>query len=173
MFDRYTDPAKRIIFFARVEANHRLEQQISPADILMGIVRERDSRALRIAPLQENVLRLRYLVRIPHLPITSMPYPDTTREIPLDRSAKMVLGYASYEADREGQYWIDADHLLRALLRFENPAGEAVKDIGLELKTLRTAAAQDRSNIPSAPVPDGVRWKPGWNRWMARLIEYF
>jgi ATP-dependent Clp protease ATP-binding subunit ClpC len=173
MFERYTDPAKRIIFFAKIEANHRLEDHISPRDILVGLMRESNSRAMRVAPLQQNVLLLRYLVGIPHLPISSVPYLDNTREVPLDRDAKMVLGYAALEADRDKQYWLDSDHLLRALLRFNNSAEIAAKTIGLNLNALRIASAKDRTDLPPMPAPEWARLRLNWNRWMAWLTEYF
>ena len=41
MFERYTEPARRVLFFARYEASHLGHQAIESDDILLGLVRER------------------------------------------------------------------------------------------------------------------------------------
>lgn len=172
MFERYTDPAKRIIFFARLEANHRLEDHITPKDILAGLAWESGSRAMRIAPLKENAVLFRSLVGIPHLPISSTPYLEITRDIPLDKDAKMVLAYAASEADRDKEYWVDSDHLLRGLLRIKNPAATALKSIGLDLKTLRTESRNDRNALPPISAPEWARLGLTWNKWKGRLRDH-
>ena len=47
-------------------------------------------------------------------------------DTPLDGDAKKAVAYAAKEADHDRQYWIDSDHLLRALLRFPNDAANAL-----------------------------------------------
>jgi hypothetical protein len=151
-FERYGDGAKRAIFFAHIEAVHRREESISVGDLLVGLTRDGESRACKIAPLKEQAVVLRPLVGIPHLPSTSLPY-QRGPDIPLDDDAKKAVAYAAEEADRDQQYWIDSDHLLRGVLRFSNNAAEALLSANVHLDSLRSASAQNRMEFPSAPAP--------------------
>ena len=40
MFERYTEPARRVIFFARYEASQCASPAIEPEHLLMGLLRE-------------------------------------------------------------------------------------------------------------------------------------
>jgi Clp amino terminal domain, pathogenicity island component len=151
VFPRYTDAAKRAIFFAHTEAMHRNEHLIRPADILIGLTWEADS-GQSPASLKELAVKLRGLVGIPHLPSTSLPY-QREGAIPLDADAKKVIASAAAEADRDGQYWIDSDHVLRGLLTVPNDAADALLTVGLDLESVRSASTTFRRNFPAAPAP--------------------
>lgn len=152
MFERYAFDAKKAIFLAYIEAVHRKEQSISVGDLLVGITWDIESRACRIAPLKESAVMLRSLVGIPHLPSTSIPY-ERGADIPLDDDAKKAVAYAAEEADLDGQYWIDSDHLLRGLARFPNSAAGALSKANIHLDSLRSASVQHRDEFPPAPAP--------------------
>ena len=170
MFERYTDEAKRAIFFAHVEAVHRNEQSISVRDLLIGLTWESQSVACKIGSLKKNAVELRSSVGVPHLPITSLPYMRKS-DIPLDGDAKKAVAYAAKEADHDRQYWIDSDHLLRALLRFPNDAANALLSTGVQLQSLRSASAQHRKEFPPPPVPKGARLKTILRKyWLRGLI---
>ena len=130
MFKRYTDEAKRAIYFGHIEAVHRDERSISTRDLLIGLTWERGTRADKISALKEDAVARRAMLGIPHLPITTLPYMRKA-EIPLDQEAKKTIAYAAKEADQDGQYWIDTDHLLRGLLRFPNAASGALAGVDL------------------------------------------
>jgi hypothetical protein len=67
----------------------------------------------------------------------------------------MTLAYAVKEANRDWQYWLDCDHLLRGLLRFPNGACSALQQFGIDLKSVRAAGKRRRRQQPSNPAP---RW---------------
>ncbi len=152
MFERYTEQARRAIYFARIEAVHQRAKYISAAHLLAGLDWEENSRADAIGHLKENAVKLRSLTGIPHTPSTSTPYKQDANT-PLDREAKMALAYAAQEADADQQYWLDTDHLLRGLLRFQNKTSSALQSIQLELKSARTASARHRIEVPPRPDP--------------------
>ncbi len=154
MFERYTDAAKRAIFFARLEANHRDADWITPEHLLAGLTWESESTFVGIAPLKELAVTLRAHMGMPHLPTTSIPY-LRERDIPLDQGGKKVLAYAAAEANRDRQYWIDCDHLLRGLLRFPNRAFEALQQAGIDVGSIRSAANLRRREHAPIPAP---RW---------------
>jgi hypothetical protein len=169
-FERYADGAKSAIFLAHIEAIHRREKSISVGDLLVGLTHNSESRACKIAPLKEQAVMLRAFVGIPHLPSTPLPY-QPGPEIPLDNDAKKALAYALEEADRDRQYWIDSDHLLRGVLRFPNNAAEALLSANVHLDWLRSASVQNRKESPSAPTPklDGLR-RALSKYWAAALV---
>ena len=151
-FERFTDSAKRAIYFARLEANHQDADQITTEHILAGLSWESDSTLAGIAPLKEFTVALRAQAELPHLPSTAFPY-LRKRDVPLDNGAKMTLAYAVEEANRDWQYWLDCHHLLRGLLRFPNAACSALQQVGIDLKSVRTAAKRQRRRHPSDPAP--------------------
>jgi hypothetical protein len=174
MYERFTSDAKKAIFLAHIGAVHRNDQSISVGDLLAGIAWNAESRACKIAPLKERAVMLRALVGVPHLPSTSRPY-EPGKHIPLDDEAKKAVAYAAEEADLDRQYWIDSDHLLRALLRFSNNAAEAMSRADVHLDSLRSASLQHRSDFPPAPIP---KWagakrvvKKYWGRGLIAAIS--
>ncbi|MGC1156777.1 MAG: Clp protease N-terminal domain-containing protein, partial [Acidobacteriaceae bacterium] len=166
MFERYTESAKRVVFFARIEANHHDDPAISAEHLLLGLTWEAKSGLATFVPLKDLAIDLRARMGIPHLPSTSHPY-LRDRTIPLDNVAKLALAYAAEEADRDRQYWIDCDHLLRGLLRFPNEATKALTQSGVMLTGVRDAAKEFRRRVSPQPAP---KW--GWLRLMWRRYGY-
>ena len=157
MFERYTDSAKRAIYFARGEAVHRGIALITPDHLLLGLTWDADTRADRIAGLKGKAVLLRAAAGIPHLPITSISYKDK-RDVPLSTESKGVLAYAAMEADEERLFSLDTDHLPRGLLRERTATSLAIEGLGISLPELRMYAARDRTEIPSQRPP--WYWKP-------------
>jgi len=147
MFERYTDPAKRAIFFAR-DAVHRGMAAISPEDLLLGLLREATGRADRLANLRDNAAGLRAVVFIPHLPITSTPYREN-RDLPLTKAGKRIVLRAASEANADREFQVDIDHVLRALLRENTPAAAALKRLGCSHESLKKLSRENRTKNPS------------------------
>lgn len=167
MFERYTEAARRVIFYARAEANHRDDAAIGTRDILLGLIRETRTGLATMFPLQELAIDLRVRMGVPHYPITAHPF-QRERDIPLDNDGKKTLAWAAREADRDRRCGIDCDHLMRGLLRFRNPASDALRECGIGLGRARAASRRYRLQNPSAAQP---RWY--WARhWMARNKYY-
>ena len=150
-FSRFTEEARRALYFARIEAGHRGEAKISPRDLLLGLTWDENSRASQIALLKANAVLLRRAVEVPHLPSKNMPYKEGP-DIPLDREAKKIIWLAIGEADRYREYWIDTDHLLRGMLSFPNQAAEAIKGIGVSMESVSTASHEHRVKLPPKPI---------------------
>lgn len=169
VFQRYRDPAKRAIYYARMEAVHRNQDVITPRDLLMGLTWDADTRADRIAALKRRACLLRGTSNLPYLPSTATPY-KTERKIPLSREGKFVLAYAAEEADHAGDYWIDTDHLLRGLMRVSSDATEALALLGMSLDEMRVASDGDRLSTPAPPVGlvrSALEW---WSRYRAWVL---
>jgi len=153
MFDRYTDQAKRAIYFAHSEAVHRDEDKIGISYILVGLTWESKTRAGRLAGLKDRCVDLRAKLGIPHRPSTAFPYKRRKDGVPLDYEARRLIVCAEAEANRDWEYWIDTDHLLRAILSFPSPASSALADHGISYAALREASKNDRIEHPSKAQP--------------------
>jgi ATP-dependent Clp protease ATP-binding subunit ClpC len=147
MFERYTEQARRAIFYARYESGCQLAKAISTAHILIGLTRDIGSRADRVGSLNEHTARLRTELAIP-CPPKNTKGRDLMSDMRLNDNSKMVLAYAAQEAGLDDSYTIDTDHLLRALLRFPNEASAALSSISLDLATAQTLSRRNRAEFP-------------------------
>ena len=154
IFDRYTEQARRAIYFGRLEANHRNAKFISVENLLLGLTWDKDSRVDRVAGLSFLEQEIRAILEMPSLPKMTVPYPRGV-DTPLNDDAKRVLAYTVSEADLDKEFWIDTDHLLRGILHVPSDAASALNQKGHTLESLRTASVQDRRQCPS---PSATRW---------------
>jgi len=152
MFERYNEQARRVVFFARYEATQRGSEKITTAHLLLGLTREKDSRADAIGSLRSKIPDPCELLGIAHRPVTQVPLFKKAGP-PLDNDSKKTLAYAAQEADRDKEYWIDTDHILRALLCFPNEASPALDSIPLDLNSTRARSKSHRIEFPSQKVP--------------------
>jgi hypothetical protein len=130
MFERYTEKARRTIFFAKYEANQHGSSYIETEHLLLGLMRE-DKRWW--TGLQQQVARRQIESRSGGAAKISAAV-----DLPLSNESKRVLAFAAEEADRLGHRHIGTEHLLLALLREKKTlAAVILRQQGLELKQLR------------------------------------
>jgi len=136
LFERYTERARRILFFARYEASQSGHRSIAPEHLLLGLIREGkglDSRIFSRAGVNPDEFRREIEARL----VFEEKVP-TSVEIPFSDAAKRVLQFAAMEADRLLHNYIGPEHLLLGLLREENTiAGELLNAHGLQLDDVR------------------------------------
>ena len=111
MFERYTQKARRVIFFARYEASHYGSAQIETEHLLLGLLREEKSVSLWLPKALPETIRQ----RIDAATETRPPIP-TNVDLPLSTEGQRVLAFAADEADRLANKDIGTEHLLLALL---------------------------------------------------------
>ena len=114
MFERYTEKARRIIFFARYEASQFGSPFIETEHLLLGIVREDKTLTNRF--LRSQVASIRKQVES-HTTVREKA--STSVDLPLSNESKRVLAYAAEEAERLAHKHIGPEHLLLGLLREE------------------------------------------------------
>src|SRR5215510_4116396 len=136
MFERYTEKARRVIFFARYEASQFGAVSIEPEHILLGLLREDKQLAQKF-------------FRSPHSTVESIRKEIEERtplrekvaasvDLPLSPQAKRVLNYAADESERLQHRNIGTEHLLLGILREEKSiAAEILHDRGLRLTQIR------------------------------------
>ncbi|MBN2430326.1 MAG: ATP-dependent Clp protease ATP-binding subunit [Acidobacteria bacterium] len=135
MFEKYTEKARRVIFFARFEASQLGSRYIDTEHILLGLVRE-DKKLGRFFPKGESsfdVIRKNIESR------TKMREKiSTSIEIPLSNDVKKVLNNAAEESQLLGHKFVGTEHILLGLLREKHTlAGKLLFEQGLRLPSVR------------------------------------
>jgi hypothetical protein len=144
MFERYTEAARRAIFFARYEASQFQSPYIETEHLLLGIVRESKALPRRLG------LRIDY--QTIHREIDAH-YQQTEKvsvsvDLPLSNESKRVLAYAAEEAERLGHRHVGTGHLLVGLLREpESPGGILLIQHGADLKALRVKLGEESARF--------------------------
>jgi hypothetical protein len=152
LVERYTEATRRALNFARLEACHRGDTAITVADLLAGLSFDEGTRAERVGSLKVNAFYLRWLSGLPALPVQICL--EDGAQPDFDLEAKRALVFAVMEADRDREYWIDSDHLLRGLLRFPNKAHFAVLKTEVNLNSARIASRRDRAEFLPEETPN-------------------
>ena len=136
MFERYTEKARRVIFFARYEASQFGAAQIEAEHILLGLIREDKHLTTRFFNRsQSSVESIRKEIEGRTILRERI---STSVDLPLSLEAKRVLAFAAEESERLGHRHIGTEHLLLGLLREENSiAAEILYDRGLRLSDIR------------------------------------
>src|SRR6059058_6541781 len=135
MFERYTEKARRVIFFARYEASQFGRPYIETEHLLLGLLREDKALTNRFLRSQASVESIRKQIE-GHTTIRERV--STSVDLPLGNESKRVLAYAAEEAERLSQKHIGTEHLLLGLMREkESFAAQLLNEAGLELQDAR------------------------------------
>ena len=151
MFERYTEKARRVIFFARYEASQFGSPYIETEHLLLGLIREDKALANRFLRTHAAVDSIRKQIEA-HTTIREKV--STSVDLPLSHECKRVLAYAAEEAERLSHKHIGTEHLLLGLLREERCfAAEILHERGLRLSTIREELARVQSEKTVASRP--------------------
>lgn len=136
MFERYTEKARRSIFFARYEASQFGSAEIDTEHLLLGLFRE-DHGLLGLGPeLPVEAIRKRIASARPGGEKIS-----TSIDLPLSQACKLALAQGAEEAQKFGDEHIRTAHLLIGLLDQECFAAQMLREFGWAVDTLRLAVA--------------------------------
>jgi ATP-dependent Clp protease ATP-binding subunit ClpC len=142
MFERYTEKARRVIFFARYEALQYGSQVISPEHILLGLMREDKTISARYFPFR-NALTVEAVRREVEERIVLRDRIPQSAELHLAAETKRILAFANEESQYLKNRHIGPEHLLLGLVRQENSiAAEILFQYGLRLKDVREEIAR-------------------------------
>jgi ATP-dependent Clp protease ATP-binding subunit ClpC len=135
MFERYTEKARRAVFFARYEASQFGSEFITPEHLLLGILRDDKQLIRQVLPNVE--------FESVRLAIEKRAKPSDVRvpvsvDLPLSEDSKLVLKYGMEEADLLNSRHIGTEHLLLALMRDkEFLSAKILTQFGASLESLR------------------------------------
>jgi ATP-dependent Clp protease ATP-binding subunit ClpC len=138
MFERYTENARRVIFFARMEAGKSGSHEIDSEHLLLGLVHGAKG-ILSCAPqLTADGVKARIDKQTVHLPPIA-----TSVDLPLANSAKKSLNNATQAADSLGHKSIDTEHMLLGILQVEDCfASQLLREGGADATKMREKLAE-------------------------------
>jgi ATP-dependent Clp protease ATP-binding subunit ClpC len=137
MFERYTEKARRAIFFARYEALQYGSQVISPEHILLGLMRGDKTVSVRFFPFRSGMTVEAIRREVEERIVLRERMPQSA-ELHLAPETKRILVFAKEESERLQSRHIGTEHLLLGLLREEHSiASEILYDQGLRVQTVR------------------------------------
>ncbi len=151
MFERYTEKARRVIFFARYEASQFGSPYIETEHLVMGLLREDKALTNRFLRSQGSAESIRKQIEA-HTVVREKV--ATSVDLPVSNESKRVLAYAAEEAERLGHKHIGTEHLLLGLLREEGCFGaQILQERGLQLEKVREEIAR----VPNPLEGHGAR----------------
>ena len=134
MFERYTERARRVVFFARYEASMYGSSYIETEHFLLGLLRE-DPKVAKLLPEMKLLDEVRQEIE-QH--IERHERISTSVEVPLTAQCKRILNFAAEEAERLGHRHVGTEHLLLGLLREKGGLAAAILRAGkVNLSKLR------------------------------------
>lgn len=145
MFERYTEKARRVVFFARYEASQLGSPYIETEHLLLGLLREDRAIASRIIGAAASGESIRAEIEA-HTTIREKV--STSVDLPLSNGSKRVLAYAAEEAERLSHKHIGTEHLWVGLLLEEQCfAAQLLQKRGVRLVPVREAVAEHAQEI--------------------------
>lgn len=161
MFEKFTERGRKVIVYAREEAERLQNDYLGTEHILLGTLREEDGipvSVLRKMGIDIEQLRMEVERNLPASGNTL-----TFGDIPFTPRAKKVLEYAVEEARLLGHSYIGSEHLLLGLIREEEGiGGKILRSFGanllgirqLVINYLRRAATQVSAKKSPTPALD-------------------
>ena len=135
MWQRFTERARRVVFFAQEEAGRLGENYVSTEHLLLGLVRENDSVSARILDIMGvSLTRIRSEIE------RQVTRGDGRlgQDMQLTPRAKRVIDLSYDEARQLSNNYIGTEHLLLGLVReAEGLAGRVLAKLGVELERVR------------------------------------
>ena len=152
MFERYTERARRALFFARYEATQLGSTSIETEHLLLGLIREGKGLTSRI--FARSHLSLESIRKEIEGRTVFREKVSTSVEIPFSAETKRVLQFAAEEADRLLHTYIGTEHLLLGILREERSVAAGILyDKGMRLASVRDDIVQllNEKTAPTRP----------------------
>lgn len=129
-FDAFTPRARSVIMVAQEEARAVGDDEVRPAHLALGLLSEPAGLAARALTEQGVTPEAVRAAAIASLPSRPGPSPDP---IPYDAGSRKVMQLTFREALRLGHNYIGTEHLLLALLEFEDADG-VLRRLGVDKK---------------------------------------
>jgi Clp amino terminal domain, pathogenicity island component len=145
MFERFTEKARRVVFFARYEASQYGSPYIETEQLLLGLLRE-DRALAKWFPGESNIetgIRAEIEGQI-----TQGERISTSVEVPLSEQCKKALNLAAEESERLAQRHIGTEHLLLGMLSVEGSlAANLLRKRGLKPEPIREQLAKAPDSV--------------------------
>jgi lambda repressor-like predicted transcriptional regulator len=154
MWGKFTEESRRIIFFAQEEAGRLGENYVSTEHILLGMIRENGSAAIRLLEalgVSQSTLKAQLERQV------TKGEGYLGKDMELTPRAKQVIDLAYEEARMLVSNDIGSEHLLLGLIReAEGLAGRVLTSLGVELvaarSELKKMSGETSETSPKEPV---------------------
>ena len=154
MWQRFTERARRVVFFAQEEANNLGGNHVSTEHLLLGMTRENDSVAARIL-VSMGISLSRIRLEIERQVARGDTPPRVGQDMMLTPRAKRVIDLAYDEARQLSNKYIGTEHLLLGLLREgDGLAGRVLAKLGVELDRTRREIMALQDNDSGSSLDD-------------------
>ena len=156
MFEKYTEKARRVIFFARYEASQFGSSFIETEHLLLGLMREDKNLTSRfLLKTRSSIQDIRKEIEGRTLIRDKV---STSVDLPFSEESKRVLNCAAEESDQFGHRHIGTEHILLGLLHQDKSvAATILREHGLRLGMIREAlgrgaAEKQAQSRPKEPL---------------------
>ena len=156
MYEKLTEKTRKVISYARQEAQQMGHRHIGTEHLLLGVLRERTGMAATVLE-RLGVKPEQVRLEVEKAAGVQPPTAYGAKPFPFAAQAKQAFEYAVEESKRAGQNYIGTEHLLLGLLREkEGIASQALGICGVGLEGVREVLANllgPGEAPPSAPSP--------------------
>jgi len=145
VFEKFTEKARRVMFFARYEASQFGAASIQSGHLLLGLLRESEKTSIMLLErlgVKTSILRERLIAVLTPMGRNITPG-STSVDIPMEDEVKRILQHASlYSAKLRAKY-VGAEHLLLGMLHEDiGQAGRLLKEMGATLTAAKEILLQ-------------------------------
>ncbi|MGC4045464.1 MAG: ATP-dependent Clp protease ATP-binding subunit [Armatimonas sp.] len=171
MWQRFTERARRVVFFAQEEAGRLGENYVSTEHLLLGLVRENDSVAARILDsIGISLGRVRSEIERQ----VTKGEGRLGQDMQLTPRAKRVIDLAYDEARQLNNNYIGTEHLLLGLIREgEGLAGRVLSRLGVDLERTRAEVRRLHDQEPVGVGASNTATNPRPNRTRTPTLDEF
>ena len=154
MFERYTERARRVIFFARYEASQFGSRTIETEHLLLGLIREDKNVTNRFLGNTSSIESIRKEIEARSEIREKV---SVSIDLPMTEQSKNILKYAAEESERMAHRTIGTEHLLLGMLREEaGVAAQILFERGLVLDRIRREVEQSGQKEDSGEQAAGM-----------------
>jgi len=151
MWQRFTESARKVVFYAQEEAQNAGGQYVSTEHFLLGICREPECRGAKILEACGVCVDHVREILLAQIPTQEL---GKTRGITLTPRAKRVIDLAYDEARTFRHNYIGTEHLVLALIREgDGLAGLCLAQLGMELARAEDVLRQFDAEGPETTKP--------------------
>jgi uncharacterized protein (TIGR02246 family) len=140
MFERFTEKARRVVFYARYEASQYGSPCIESEHLLLGLLREDKGLLLHFMDPERRAIDIPVEIE---KRVTRRESFSTSVEVPLSNDSKKLLHLAMEESDRLGHSQVGTEHVLLGMLLVESSlASQILTELGVKPGPVREQVAK-------------------------------